>query len=463
MASPLHTPVCDLLGCRYPIVLAGMGGVARSELVAAVTEAGGYGFLGMVREPPELIETEVGAVRRAGHSRFGVNLIPAATEPDLLEREVATCIALQVPSVCLFWDISEPLVRRLREAGVMVVYQVGSIEEGKAAVGAGAQILIAQGVEAGGHVRGDTPLHQLLPGLVSAFDVPVLAAGGIAGGDDIVTALALGAQGVVIGTAMIPTRESFAHDVHKERLLAAASADTALTEIFHINWPNGAKVRVLETAVTRGERGRPDAENRTVIGWEGGRPIYLFSTDSPLRSMTGEYEAMALYAGAGVGRVTKMTTAGRRLARLVEDAEGLLGGEAHHEDVHLSSPVCYAGINPEYDGYLGHDALVGRLEELRHLAFLALVAADRDRTAKVGYARWVLALGTEIETLGKAPGRPTPITGQGEAGAGARLIERAEALRPLVFEERIRNVLAALLRAATTGPLALEGAGRPRP
>ena len=90
----LFTRVCDLLDCRYPIVLAGMGGVARSELVTAVTNAGGFGFLGMVREPPSLIRKEVEAVRRATSQRFGVNLIPAATDSELLERQLHSALTL---------------------------------------------------------------------------------------------------------------------------------------------------------------------------------------------------------------------------------------------------------------------------------------------------------------------------------------------------------------------------------
>ncbi len=102
MSASLRTPACDLLGCEHPVVLAGMGGVARSELVAAVTEAGGFGFLGMVRESPSLIRREVEAVRRLTSKPFGVNLIPAATDPELLERQLVACIELGVPVVALF-------------------------------------------------------------------------------------------------------------------------------------------------------------------------------------------------------------------------------------------------------------------------------------------------------------------------------------------------------------------------
>ncbi len=140
MATTLHRPVCDLLGCAYPIVLAGMGGVARSELVAAVSQAGGFGFLGMVREPVDLIRAEVAALRGRGVERFGVNVIPAATDAALLEAQVSACIDLGVPVIGLFWDFPLKLVDRLRAAGQIVVCQVGSRAEAQAVEQAGAQV-----------------------------------------------------------------------------------------------------------------------------------------------------------------------------------------------------------------------------------------------------------------------------------------------------------------------------------
>jgi nitronate monooxygenase len=210
----LRTKACDLLRCQYPVVLAGMGGVARSELVTAVTEAGGFGFLGMVRESPSLIRQEVEAIRRLTSKPFGVNLIPAATDRELLERQLCMCIELAVPVVALFWDLVPSVVERLRDAGILVVCQVGSAKEGHSAQRAGAQILIAQGVEAGGHVRGTTSLKLLLPEVIASSDVPVLAAGGMVDGGDLVDALSSGAAGVVIGTAFLASPESFAHEYH---------------------------------------------------------------------------------------------------------------------------------------------------------------------------------------------------------------------------------------------------------
>ncbi len=325
MPDTLHpTALCQLLGCRLPIVLAGMGGVARSELVAAVTEAGAFGFLGMVREPLALIDREVAQVRGRTRAPFGVNLIPAATPAPLLRAQIDLCITLRVPVVCLFWDVDHAVVARLRGAGITVVHQVGSVADALAAQQAGAQALIAQGVEAGGHVRGRQPLAELLADVLAVAQVPVAAAGGLADGRDVARVLTLGAQAAVLGTALIATHESFAHDYHKRRLLAARASDTVLTEDFHVNWPPHAAVRVLRSSVTRGERGdpfaAPPATGRAVVGEEEGRPIHLFSTDSPLRSMTGDFEAMALYAGRGVDRITALEPAGDCVRRIAAEA-----------------------------------------------------------------------------------------------------------------------------------------------
>ena len=262
MSDALHTPVCDMLGCTYPVMLAGMGGVARSELVAAVIKAGGFGFLGMVREPPALIEAEILHVREKTGRPFGVNIIPAATDAALLEAEIATCLALSVPAMTLFWDVQPAVVRRLKDAGVTVVYQIGALDDAKRAEDAGADVLIAQGREAGGHVWGNEPRNRLVANVVPTVSLPVLAAGGIVSGRDLAEALSLGAQGVVIGTAFLATHEAFAHDYHKQRLVDARDGDTLLTTDFHINWPEGAKVRVLNNSVTRGLRGDPKSGSR---------------------------------------------------------------------------------------------------------------------------------------------------------------------------------------------------------
>jgi nitronate monooxygenase len=327
--NPLKTPVCRLLGCDYPIVSAGMGGVARSELVAAVLAAGGYGLLGMVRETPGLIRREIAAVRERTDRQFGVNLIPFGTDPALLEDEMAACFEAKVHALCFFWEVRGDVIAQAHQAGCKVLYQVGQLTDAIAAEAAGADVIICQGVEAGGHVHGDVSSVVLLPQVAQAVQVPVLASGGFATGGGLVAAFALGAQGIHSGTAFLATNESYAHEFHKQRIVEATSEQTVHSDVFAINWPPRSPVRTLPNSVTESYRDKlwghgPDDFSREVIGREGDRPIYRFSTDSPLRNMTGNFEAMAPFAGQSCGLIEDICPAGERLRRIVWEAETIL-------------------------------------------------------------------------------------------------------------------------------------------
>ncbi|MGB5558264.1 MAG: nitronate monooxygenase [Paracoccaceae bacterium] len=329
----LHTPICDLLGCTYPVLQAGMGGVARSELAAAVSQAGGFGCLGMVRESPALIQSEIEAVRARTDRPFGVNLIPSATEPGLFQRELAACIEAGVTTMVYFWDIVPDAIARAKDAGMRVLYQVGSVEDARAAEKAGADAIIAQGVEAGGHVKGGVTSLVLLPVVASAVGIPVVGSGGFASGGSLVAALALGAQGIHCGTAYLATRESFAHDLHKQRVIGAEIDQTVHTDAYAINWPKGSPVRVLANDMTESLGLNlfghdPETMSNRPIAEEEGRPLYLWSTDSPLRNMTGELDRLALFAGQVAGQIDRIETAGELTARIVREAEETLGNLA---------------------------------------------------------------------------------------------------------------------------------------
>jgi nitronate monooxygenase len=329
MTGPLHTSLCDLLGCRYPILQAGMGGPARSELAAAVSEAGGFGFLGMGHESPDLIRSELAAVKARTNRPFGVNLIPGVTEASLLDDELAACFEAGVGTMVFFWGVYPEVVRRAKAAGSRVGYQVGSVAEAQEAERAGVDFVIAQGLEAGGHVRGSVTSLVLLPQVVRAVSVPVVASGGFASGASLVAALALGAQGVHCGTAFLATAESFAHDYHKRRIVAARSEETVHTDVFAIGWPPRSPVRVLPNSVTERRRERLFGNSekdfpREVIGHEGDRPVYRYSTDSPLKNMTGDFEAFALYAGQVAGAIDRVRPAGEVVTTMVAEAEAVL-------------------------------------------------------------------------------------------------------------------------------------------
>lgn len=362
----LHTPLVHLLGCEVPILLAGMGGVARQDLAVAVSEAGGFACLGMVREPPARIRHEVLGYRRRSHRPFAVNLIPAATDAALLREQVDTCLRLSVPAIVLFWNVDMALVRHLKAEGLLVLHQIGCERDAGLALEAGADVLIAQGVEAGGHVRGITSTLALVPEIVRMSPAPVVASGGIGSGAALVAALALGAQGVSCGSAFLATNEANAHLRHKERLLQAKATDTVLTDKFFRNWPMTAPVRVLENAVTRGEFDDLYAARATPeIGRQDDGPVYLFSTDSPLRDATGDIEDMAIYAGQSCGQIHDLCGAADRLRQMISDAEHCL---RRLQEPAASTATSAATAAPARNGSQGRQQpaapLVATLQEL---------------------------------------------------------------------------------------------------
>jgi nitronate monooxygenase len=202
----LQTSLCRRLGIEYPIFSVGMGGgMAGPELAAAVSNAGGCGVLGMGGLPAPYIRQQIQQLRTLTDKPFGVNIIL----PLLQEGQVEACLDEKVPILILFWGDPKPYVDEAHKRGTKVFIQVGSVEEAQAAAAAGVDAIIAQGIEAGGHVKSTTSLSTIVPAVVEAVKpIPVIAAGGIANGRGIVAALSLGAQGVSMGTRFLCSEET---------------------------------------------------------------------------------------------------------------------------------------------------------------------------------------------------------------------------------------------------------------
>jgi len=306
------TRFTDLLDCRLPIQQAPMGCVSSDPpLPVAVAEAGGNGMLSGVLQPPDLLAATLDALPPAA---IGVNFLV----PFLLDRTVVEVAAARAPLVDFFWGEPDPsLVELVHAGGGLASWQVGSVEEARAAAAAGCDIVVAQGVEAGGHVRGQLGLLPLLDGVLDAVDIPVVAAGGIATARGVAAVLAAGADAARVGTRFVATHEALevgAHQEYVEALLGASGDDTVLTDAFSMMWP-AAPHRVLTKCVTAASRSDREPVGETTLGGVT-FPVTRWSVVSPNASTTGDIGAMALYAGQGVGAVDRVQPAGEVVAEL---------------------------------------------------------------------------------------------------------------------------------------------------
>jgi NAD(P)H-dependent flavin oxidoreductase YrpB (nitropropane dioxygenase family) len=324
----LPTRFTDLVGCTVPIQLAGMGAASPPELVAAVSEAGGFGMLGTARGGlnPTTLAALLTRTRELTKRPFGVNfIIRVGSVVAKSAREYAEQAASASRLVEFFYaDPNADLVRIVHDHGALAAWQVGSAAEAVAAAEAGCDLIVAQGIEAGGHVRGTVGLLDLLCEVLEAVPaVPVLAAGGIGTGRAMAAALAAGADGVRVGTRFVASEEAGVHKVYTDALVAARAEDSIYTNAFHVNWPD-APHRVLRGAIEAAQAFRGDVVGETT-NLDGTQRIHLrFATGVPDRSATGEVGAMALYAGQSVGGVKRVMAAREIIRELTEEAEGLL-------------------------------------------------------------------------------------------------------------------------------------------
>ena len=340
---PLETRLTREYGVRYPLVCAGMAFVGTEALAAAVANAGGIGMLGVASEQPNGVAAMIEATRRLTDELFGVNFIVDNTPfgPMTTDAHVDVCIASRVKLVTFHWN--PPLrhwVDTLHKSGARVWFQTGVLEQAAAAVSAGVDGVIAQGSEAGGHVRATR-------GLVSTFKhiratVPrstlVLAAGGIVDGRSVVKALAMGADGVWAGTRLLASVEANAHDEYKRRLVAAEGHATAATTMFGPEWPQ-QRIRVLRNRVVDEWAGREDEipnpppapaiiGHTTMMPWSvpGGVPYEMpkLSAMLPTSSTTGDFEEMCMAAGEGVALIKTIRPAADIVHDMMEEARAML-------------------------------------------------------------------------------------------------------------------------------------------
>ena len=288
-----------------------IGPATTLELVTAVSRTGALGTLAASWTEPDALRQLVRGIYRAVGGEFCVNLVLAFDQKDRLE----VVLDGGARFVSFSWGIDGELIGRARDRGAIVLVQVGDVADAVTAVHRGADIVIAQGMEAGGHVQGTTPLVQLLREMRAELELPIVAAGGIADGVSARAALAAGADAVACGTAFLAAREADVHPAYLDRLLRAGATDTVLTTIFDVGWPN-APHRVIRNETFTGwvAAGKPDGldrrpGNEDVIATRDGIPVERYSDAQPTTGTAGNIEAMALYAGMSVSHVSQAASA----------------------------------------------------------------------------------------------------------------------------------------------------------
>ena len=318
----LRTRLTEKLGIAHPILLAPMGGVAGGRLAAAVSEAGGLGLIGGGYGDSAWLDREFAA---AGNRRVGCGFITwsLAKNPVLLERVLAHAPA----ALMLSFGDPAPFADRIRAAGSVLICQVQDREQTLRALDAGAEIIVAQGTEAGGHggARATLPLVPALVDLVArrAPEAMVVAAGGIADGRGLAAALTLGAEGVLVGTRFYASVESLAHDLAKARVVAASGDATMRTTIFDIvrglDWPKPFTGRALCNAFSSRWHGR-ETDLSTRVADEMKR--YKAAVKA------GDFSTAVIFAGEDVDLIEDAPPAAAIVARLAQEAERALQSAA---------------------------------------------------------------------------------------------------------------------------------------
>jgi NAD(P)H-dependent flavin oxidoreductase YrpB (nitropropane dioxygenase family) len=306
----LHTPVCNLLGIDFPILQAGMSTYTTAELVAAVSNAGGLGIIGGLGRTPDELRSEIRQVRELTSRPFGVNHVVCRLDPAAAE----VTLAQRVPVLSLAWGRATELTYQAHEAGTKVVHMVATPEEAGLVASDGADVIVAQGTEGGGHVgmMSTLPLVPMVVDIVG--DVPVLAAGGIADGRGLAAALMLGAQGALIGTRFLATPEAKGRGHSKDVILNALGSQTVaskfLDDVLGQVWP-GAVVRTIQHQLLEEWGDRP---NEWALAADQLRP----SLEAALTA--GDF----VLAGESAGLVHDIVPAGELVRRIARQAKDLL-------------------------------------------------------------------------------------------------------------------------------------------
>jgi nitronate monooxygenase len=328
----VRTAVCELFGIEFPIFNAGMGIGAGAPLAAAVSNAGGCGVVGSEGRTNYGLRNEIRRTRAMTSKPFGVNLIPDIAREGMIEAGIGE----GPPIIVLFWGDPVRWIGEAHRNGIKVLVQVGSVEEADVAASAGADAIIAQGYEAGGHVKATASLWANLPRIVDTVrPIPVLASGGISTGRGLAAVLMLGGQGISIGTRFVATHEAFASQEHKDRIVAARAEDTVYLDLFDGGFAPNAPHRVIRNKIVAEweAAGRPPIGKRpgegTIVGTVkrsgGDLRVARYYSAMVTPQYSGDLEYAPLWCGESCALVGEIKPAADVVRDIVREAAEALG------------------------------------------------------------------------------------------------------------------------------------------
>jgi nitronate monooxygenase len=302
----LATRFTELTGCRVPVQQAPMGSVATTALAVAVAEAGGVGSIVMRGMSPAQVDKVLSGMAARTTGVLAANFLTSDIDP-----EAVAAAAARVRIIDFFWTDPDPaLVSAAHQGGALACWQVGSLAEARAAASAGCDVIAVQGTEAGGHVRGHSPLLPLLSSVRGAVDLPLLAAGGIGDARAFAAALAAGADGVRAGTRFVAAAESGAHPLYRQAVVDAGAGSTSITDAFSVCplCATSPRARVLRSCVGALHGLDGDTVGETM---SGGRRVAVPRGHGtpPGAAATGHVDAMAMYAGESAAAITSVVPA----------------------------------------------------------------------------------------------------------------------------------------------------------
>ena len=306
----MKTRITEMLGIEYPIIQGGMAWVAEHNLAAAVSEAGGLGLIGGASAPGEVVREEIRKAKELTKKPFGVNVMLMSPHADDVAKVV---VEEGVKVVTTGAGNPAKYMTMWKEAGIIVIPVVASVALAKLMERGGADAVVAEGTESGGHI-GEATTMTLVPQVVDAVSIPVIAAGGIADGRGIAAAFMLGAEAVQIGTRFVVSKESIVHENYKQRIIKAKDIDSAVTGRSH-----GHPVRCLRNQMTR-EYNRLEAEGKSFEELE-----YLTLGSLRKAVMEGDVTNGTVMAGQIAGMITKEQTCKEMIEEMMNQAETLLG------------------------------------------------------------------------------------------------------------------------------------------